>query len=314
MAVNRFADLLDLVPGTVSNAADPKVVGGAWQYQWSCTWGGNNDVHRMDNGALLPNQCIGLQAITGLSPSAAIPTTWTRLILWNDYFPFGALRQRNRHYYTRPVAGEASHLQIWPSTWLRPNPLAWPWPALDPLALPIAQPAPRPRPIPRRLIPGRRPNPFRAPGEQPQRGPASVPHPARGLAVEVGKDSRPQPIIRPRARPKPHTKERKFMLALNPRSGLGLLYNAASEGKDFVECFYEALPKELQKLRGWDHTIPNMLRVVWDNFDKIDWEAAFQNLVENEIEDRLFGMLGKAVGKANRARGAPAGISFGPAL
>lgn len=209
-------------------------------------------------------------------------------------------------------------------------------PAYDPNQIPIGQPVPTPRPLPYRVLPHRRENPFRAPSEQPQRGPAPVPRPR----PQERPATRPRPVPRPQGNafpgvrpapnpaielfpvvrpvkgghtfqpPPPGTKERKFILALDNGSMLGIVVNAVGETNDVLEALHDALPKGCQT-----GTTPQAMAAdILGCYQQMDLGKALYNLLANQLEDNVYGRLGRLAAAANRARGAPAGIQFGPAL
>lgn len=186
-------------------------------------------------------------------------------------------------------------------------------PAIDPFALPIDQPAEY-VPLPYKLIPARTPNPRRAPQEQPQRGPATSPsrRPGRplpsprlapGFSQSIAGVPGASIIITPTeevfvapsapANPKPPregVKERKFRATYGVAGGV---YGAITEGKDFIESFYGALPKDKQKC-GKNGSPQCMLNAIYNGWDDVDINKAIKNLINNEINDRLPGAASKA--------------------
>lgn len=96
----------------------------------------------------------------------------------------------------------------------------------------------------------------------------------------------PQPLRRPRRR----ERERKIRIADMPdkrmRRLLGWLISAASEGGDFLDSLYDALP---DSLRSSDDDTAAKFNKVFFNLDKVDFTEAVQNLIANQVEDRYFG-------------------------
>jgi hypothetical protein len=186
-------------------------------------------------------------------------------------------------------------------------------PAVDPMALPIGKPVAVPRPLPWRAVPARRPNPYRNPREQTQRGyavpvqPRGSEYPAAGPTLELSPHGTKQ--IKPEhqfAKPPSGTKERKFASGL--RIALIGGVNAVTETKDAVEAIHEALPKKVQAKRNGhlDPSLQAMMGAIYDNFDELDVPQAIQNLIANQIEDAI-------IGRANRAtRHLDATMGYGP--
>ena len=195
------------------------------------------------------------------------------------------------------------------------QPAVMPW--LDPLAQPVNAPQPAPQPMPWPIGPARSPNPMRDPWEQRQVGPGRVVRPRAPndrIVIEPGKGVRvDNPPYRPGPPPR-GTKERKFIANLDGRSLIGRIVNFASESADWIDAFYDALPANRRGAIG----AFQKAKAVIDHFDEIELGKAFQNVVENEIEDRIFGSIGKVGGKASRRlgewSGRPVGIDTGGAF
>ena len=129
--------------------------------------------------------------------------------------------------------------------------------------------------------------------------------------------ARPLPRLRPLPRPpSKHTKERKFAITI---SGIGrLIVNGATETMDAVQSLYDALPASLRARLFREHggymSPLDKAEAVYRYINEIDGQKAVQNLIYNEIEDRIIGRLGRTVAAANRRRGSPGGLQLGPAL
>lgn len=196
---------------------------------------------------------------------------------------------------------------------------------VDPISRPIHQPAPFPRPLPWRVIPHVRPNPERAPGEQDERGPVPVPRLSPGLGPRFGPGvspgSRTAPFPTPvttiggggttnslvryeNAPPAPGEKERKFVAF--PRFAQPIL-GPITETWDAVEAIWNALPEDCKTKHK---TLQSMLRDIFDCFERLNVQQAIQNLIANQIEDYVFGLLGKQLAKASRQFGSPVGLQF----
>ena len=68
-------------------------------------------------------------------------------------------------------------------------------------------------------------------------------------------------------------------------------------------------------------TPQQMLKDIWDHWDKINWSDSgkdgkkknvVDNIVKNEFEDRFYGQIGKTSARASRVIGKPVGIQTGP--
>lgn len=214
-------------------------------------------------------------------------------------------------------------------TALYPQPLGWRLPLINPMFVPMAQPinSPQgtPRPVPYWALPYRQPDPDLV--EQSERGPSPVPRAnpnvdPNGFTITSGRATKGAPAHRLQPA-RGNAKERKFVLALNRGTGFGRLLEIVGEAPDIIDAFYYALPAENRK-QGWiDHGKPRgmkarsaayKLQVVYDHLEEIDGEKLVLNLVENQIEDALYGLVGKGMAEGNRRVGFSAGFTLGPAL
>lgn len=140
-------------------------------------------------------------------------------------------------------------------------------------------------------------DPFKPPG-YPEQPPISRPpyrRPEREPLPEdrVYGDADPLPEPPPTPLPRPPRKrerERKIRIKDMPnqrlRRILGWLLSAASEGGDFLESLYDALPDALQ---SDNDTMADKFDKVFKNLDKVDFTKAVDNLWTNQVEDRYFG-------------------------
>lgn len=188
----------------------------------------------------------------------------------------------------------------------------------------------------------------RAPNEETQRGPRPVPPPDTGPDVEifppgdpgvypgVGPSSpgNPGPVIiippvdnppvvmlPPPSKPLnpqppgPGVKERKIRIGLT--GGPARIVNVITEGRDFVQALWKALPKKFRskpKKGRKTLTVQQMLRDIYDHLNDIDLADAVLNVIENEIQDRFYGKAGQKYRDAARANPyweRPVGYQFG---
>lgn len=130
-------------------------------------------------------------------------------------------------------------------------------------------------------------------------------HPNWRIDVRVRNDGRgavrvkEKPDPNPNARNQPRRrdeKERKKDVPSRVRAALGRVAAGYSEANDFVESLWKALPAHVRRQYRWrSGTGPWVrARAVAENFDEIDWDKAIENLISNEIEDRL---VGRSLGK-----------------
>ena len=180
---------------------------------------------------------------------------------------------------------------------------------------PVPVRLPRPAPVPRD------PDlPAPAPGPAPSPGPGAAPAPGRPLPPDLPpSDDGP---ARPRYRRKEWQKGKRLpRVALKhgyrvPPKGVKerklrspMYYHAImrvidtiTETNDVVQAVWNALPKKRRMSLGFR----NPTEKAWDIyrfFHEIDLEVAIKELVANQIEDMAYGLFGKTMGKAARARG-----------
>ncbi len=82
-----------------------------------------------------------------------------------------------------------------------------------------------------------------------------------------------------------------------------------TEGLDVTNAFWKALPRD-RRTRGADQV--QRARDLYNNWQHVDLGEAFRNVVENEVEDRFFGAIGRGLGQFGRATGRPVGAGAGP--
>lgn len=177
-----------------------------------------------------------------------------------------------------------------------------PWlPRIDPEVEPPLRVRPRPDPVPRRLKPRQRPSRRSVPGHRPEFGPRTTtqPRPRTGTKLEPGR--RNVPTSRPHDRRPPRKKEKEKKLIATNRV-IQKLVNPVTEANDFVNSLFRALPRWVQNKCIGQHgvTIQARASCIYRNIDRMNVDKAVKNVILNEIEDRFFGALGKAQGKAKR--------------
>lgn len=144
----------------------------------------------------------------------------------------------------------------------------------------------------------------------------------------------------PPARPMPPgrgVKEVKIN-GLGRLAGLGwAAANIASELVDFIEALEKGLPNSLRAKPVWvpggsewnwtrstsgkwhkeqGHyrapTPQERASTIYDNWGSMDWSAALGAVATNEVQDRLFGKLGRYMATASNRSGRPIGYGAGP--
>jgi len=206
-------------------------------------------------------------------------------------------------------------------------------PNFEPGDMPINGPEPLPMPMPWAAIPQQRPNPYRSPSEQTQRGPFRVlirpnpePEPITWpdlireptVEPEVGPNQPPtrqpqnrdrfEPGQRPRRGPnrqrdtKPGRKVKEKKSKVSKRFARIMLaaINGVTEFNDLVNALYKALPRSVAP-RGT--LLKDRWGIVYRNLDKLDLSLAVRAIIRNQIEDALYGRLGSLGGKGAHNRG-----------
>lgn len=195
-------------------------------------------------------------------------------------------------------------------------PLPWVYPALDPLHLPIHQPLPTPRPLPVRwpLPPVDPINPQSPKRTEPARlraRPRYRPSVRPNLGRTVWNPRKQKKAGRtPPYRSKPRDNETKVIGTPASTSLFMQIVNGIGEAGDFVEAFHSALPQHLQRHRAGQ--IFDAIAVI-EHFDQIDGRQALKNLIANEIDDQLYGRVGRIQARSNREQGRVRGPRIGPA-
>lgn len=177
------------------------------------------------------------------------------------------------------------------------------------------------------LDPWANPNPYPQIKNKPEKKPNPEPHgkpdapPVSGPSPQQRPVPHAPPVMQP---PGKHVKEKKLILNVQKNSPVGQLLNALTEGADFVEAIWDALPKKYQTKGGYDRfgnknpkakpPPQTQAKDIYNNFAQVDWPQAVLNLIENKAEDRLYGELGKWLGRAARKSGRPVGYQTGPAM
>lgn len=185
-----------------------------------------------------------------------------------------------------------------------------PAPAMVPENLPIGQPVVTPKPVPFRWLRPYRTalHGFDTPYSS-ERGPAPAP---KGLQRYVATRAgvRSASASNRRSPPPARTKERKFIMAIARGSALGVALNATTEALDFVNALYWALPAD--KRYAGRSSQNGRIRAVLENFDHIQWDVAFKNLIANQVIDYIGGRIGRLNAKASRRAGFSTGFMTGP--
>ena len=193
-----------------------------------------------------------------------------------------------------------------PGVFPKPGQMPGVQPGPKPGAFPGTKPGIMPLPIPK---PGGLPivvGPVIGPGAQPWVPPKIVVSPKPGVSSKPPTIYKPPPSG-PSQPPKKGWKEKKLNVKSigGAATAIWVAGNAFTEGVDLMESIYDAIPDYPGKK---DNPTPyDMAEAIYDNFDEIDWPSAIENWINNQIEDAVFGGIGKAGNKANQVSGAATG-------
>jgi hypothetical protein len=250
----------------------------------------------------------------------------------------------------KPLVVNLPGAALWPQAkpWPVPNGGMPGWnsdPLTNPQTMPTTwNPGGIPEPLPFPLIPARQDNPYRPPTERTETGPKPEPkprpdvspnprppvspdpwqpghsdpdihpsNPALVIPFTPGGKGPPEVVTRTHYREPPKRGEKEQKLSLNKGALLlSRALNAATETKDFVDAFHDALPKKIQnncKGKGLACRMENTIK----NADKIDWSKALTNYVANHAEDKAIGALNRGANRMKRI-GTGWGVGFGPGL
>lgn len=217
----------------------------------------------------------------------------------------------------------------------RPHTRPYPFPAVDPFIQPH-QNLPDPMPLPWHAIPGLRLNPWRAPGEQPERGYSPSPSPVGRTewtfhpSMEYNPKLRTRPLPRPRLRPprfprppKAREKEKKVRAFSIAGSAIGKIISGITESGDFVGAVWESIPLRYRAhyfdkegvMRPIRVGFKQKLRDIYENWEKIRLPDLAKNLLLEQAEDFVFGKIGGINAAASQQfgnmTGRPVGFQFG---
>lgn len=303
-------DLVDYIPGLKLPLDVPYPnPGNGWRYQSHCphaperdiigsagtTWGTGED-------------CLSGQALSVNSPPISPPDHWNKYAIWERY-----TTQANWAY----VRG-----------WVRDSIDVNNEPKLITHTVGPARPMPPPGQNPNvlRLLPTLPPNwmpgdavPIPSPQPEPVTAPDLQPAPPGfpWTTIRVDDPNGPpkrggRPVRKP---PRRRDKERKVIGSRAIALRIFKALDAVSESAEVVDSFYMALPKKVRKYeegrrdcfkpRGLidsagQYGIDNAdckLQVLYRRWELVDMDVAFENLLKNQLEDKLYGFVYREISK-----------------
>lgn len=241
--------------------------------------------------------CLGGQALVENN----YPKPWSRNII-------GAYGGATRAYvyigWRRTSAQQAASPKLFPTLRVLPEqvyapglPAELPWleptAKIDPLVLPA---------LPWPLVALRPNTQFYERGYVAPVDADLLPSQARAVGVPLWPRGRPEPVPvappgAPLKPPGPKVKERK--IRMGGYGAVNAVVSAATEGVDFLEALWDALPRNRQTREKGKKTTPQQKALdLYRGWPDIDVAAAIKNVVVNELKDRAIGTIGQAVRKA----------------
>lgn len=207
-------------------------------------------------------------------------------------------------------------------------------PAVPPMNNGGLAPLARFTPVPRlsyRQAAGRVTDPYGVRGERNAVGPYAAPRRAGSQADYViaadslGQTVSPTPYAPPHKQEPPPSYEKERKLSVySYAGGIGTaalaIVGAVGEAGDFLDALYDALPDEVKPKGSWfsarrEYLPPSFTKrmtALYENWDKVDLNAAIDNLVINHYEDKLFGFFGEVAKRGINTRLQHSGFMTGP--
>lgn len=263
--------------------------------------------NRYASPTLLPN---GTGAINQFSDARDIGSGIWGSILYQVWRPKGGVVVPDPTQYTAPgVISVPPNDPNLPPAIDQPGTVPSPIPWWDPNSIPPLVYEPVPRPVPYPVIPSRPVNdPDKVPGERNESWQPSLRPRVRRMPykdVELSPRGQRSPRIRHRLRPAGKgVKERKLIGNFDPASVIGRGLSQLTEFNDLVNCLHDALPRSM---KSYQNAQSGRAAAVYRNFEHIDVSSALMGCLAEQIEDVIFGTLGKRAAQANRQLGLTGG-------
>jgi hypothetical protein len=92
-----------------------------------------------------------------------------------------------------------------------------------------------------------------------------------------------------------------------------LVINSATEVLDFVDTLYNAIPEGLidPATACAVHDYKCKFGLIYEHFESIDVAEAIEQFLNNQVEDMIYGILGKKLGKITGQFGITTGLGRG---
>lgn len=195
-------------------------------------------------------------------------------------------------------------------------------PVIDPMLYPPYANQPT-APTPYRDIPKRRVNPHFPErddrGPKPDVKPRPDEDPGKPPGVDIPTDPKPDTPVRPRPiekrPPGKRVKERKTRVGAGAGySAIRWALNFVTEGSDYINALYWALPKKL-RAKNHDFTLTGKAKFLFRHLGEVDMRQGLTNLLKNALEDFAIGKLSQRAQRITKhpAWVRPLGPFSGPA-
>lgn len=277
-----------------------------WTYGGPCAGIGNPTFKQASFAGIL--HCFG-GSTAGQTLGTPIPDNHTSFHLG---YQFGS-KIKDREWWFRAPGDFPGSVPGFPGVEATPIPLSpiRPGTPHDPMRDVPLEPSPQvhPDPFPATPYPRPKPRDWQSPTEGRQAGPAPQPRqaveprlrPYERPAIEIAVQPRPGPVtaspgshkqLPPKGRGQRERKQKtKSAGAFNL---IRRVFEGAFEAVDVIEAVFQALPQHIRQRYPHARRAPVvMMRAINRHWQVIDTEEMIINLLLNELEDYIFGRLGR---------------------
>lgn len=188
----------------------------------------------------------------------------------------------------------------------------YPWPQRWDQAVgdPVTQPSVRePKPVVYNPVTTPFPVIFVTPGTQVIGHGVTITDTASDLDPET--QPQPEPVTQPApgevdtpTQTRTKTKENKIHVSSPGFRPWWVAGNFLTESFDFIDAMYGALPQK-RKERGANPY--RKAELLWEHNDEMDWAQAFENYINNQLQDMQIGLMGQVVTRGQKAIREPIG-------
>lgn len=282
-----------------------------WGHCWDCASNGLPIVGiiRQSAVACIPQTCAEGQALVNSSTYRSAALCQESTLLVN--------RVHILKYWVNNNIGDPAPAPGW-RVWPRTNHAI----AMGLNIRPGVEPWTQPRPMPFEAMPYVKDSPVRETGPKPE--PTATTWESTQLFPRVEPAADPHPQTNPKP-PRPRTRERKVRLGRSMSVAFRAIkwaINGLTESADVIMALWKAIPKDVRDRfisdyldrHGEPPKLPAQALFVYEHFGDIDLEDALRNLVNNQIEDFIFGWIGSRIAKGTQENpfwSSPAGPQTG---